>query len=75
MWIQSMLSKNNSYFEFFSKTIYLFINNYLVPFKETPFRYNTPKPAFFSIFENTSETRFLVSPTAPVTIFLLSPQS
>ena len=35
-------SKNNRYFQFFSKDIYLFINNYLVPFKVTPLVYNTP---------------------------------
>ena len=35
----------------FSKSIYLFINNYLVPFKGTSLRYNTLMPAFFPILK------------------------
>ena len=43
-----LCSNNNCYF-IFSKSIYLFINNYLVPFKVILFRYNTLIPAFFPI--------------------------
>ena len=35
----------------FSKNIYLFIKNYLVPLKVIPLRYNTLMPAFFPILE------------------------
>ena len=35
----------------FSKTIYLFINNYLLPFKVTPLRHNTLMPAFCLILK------------------------
>ena len=38
--------KHNRYFSIFSKSISLFINNYLVPFKVTPLKY-TLMPAFF----------------------------
>ena len=55
-------------FSICSKSIYLFINNYLVPFKVIPLAI-----IHFSNYRNIFETRFL--PTAPVSIFLLSPQS
>ena len=46
-----MWSKNNHYFKYFLKK-YLFINNYLVPFKVTPPRsFNTLMLAFFPILE------------------------
>ena len=45
-----MWSRNNRYFKFFQK-VFLFINNYLVPFKVTPLRCNTLMPAFFPILE------------------------
>ena len=35
----------------FSKIINFFINNYLVPFKVNPLRYNTLIPAFFPTIE------------------------
>ena len=41
----------------FSKK-YLFINNYLVPFKVTPLRYNTLMPAFFPILETLLQQAF-----------------
>ena len=43
--------KNNRYFQFFSKSIYLFNNNCLLLFKVTPLRYDTLLPALFPILE------------------------
>ena len=40
------------------KNIYLFINNYLVPFKVTPIRYNTLMPAFFPILKTLRKRDF-----------------
>ena len=62
-----VLSKNNRYFQFFQKFfIYLSITILLILL-----RYNTLMPPFFFFFypRNTSETRFLISPTASVSIF------
>ena len=52
-----------------------YVCTYLIPLKITPFRYNTLIASVFTNPRNTSETRFLVSPTALVSIFHLSTQS
>ena len=45
-------------FSIYSKSIYLFINNYLVTFKVPPLRYNTLMPAFFPILETHPKRAF-----------------
>ena len=63
--------------KFFQKCLFIYQQPTTNPrtFKLTPLRYYTLMPAFFPNPQNTSETRFLESPTAPVSIFLLSPQN
>ena len=43
--------KRQLLFSIFSKSIYLFINNYLVPFKVASYRYKTLMATFFKILE------------------------
>ena len=61
-------------FSIFSAHIRGMINNYLVPFRVTPIRYSTLMTNRCHS-RSTSETLFLLSPTAPVSILLLSTQS
>ena len=65
--VYKVWSKNNCYFKFFQKNIYLFINNYLICFKVTSSDIIHLCQSFFQ-----SSIHFW---NAPVSIFLVFPKS